>query len=243
MRNLNAQVRAIVCAFWLVLELGCVAGGPASDSTDTSEPADVPETTETQAPTAPLEDAPSNGSRITAERQYLGTAATTVTYFDAFGKFLRKETYREELTVSIVAPRQAGGIVESNPFSFSIGSTVRMDAEGQIQITSAVPFTDPRDGVQFLFQYWKLTFRDGDLSGALTDTHAAEAMVLNFLNAAKEIVPGRPEMGMMAFQYGISKDATLQGTLDSNEIRLRIQGNVTDESRPFTSEIVATRVK
>lgn len=170
--------------------------------------------------------------------QYRGTARTTIRYLDAFGRVLGQRTYQNRVTVQIGPPLRSGRMVESNPIHLSLAPIGSPSAEGQISIYSARPFNDSRDG---LLQYWNLALSDGNLSGRLGSTHEAEAAAANLLNASKEIVPGRPDMGTLVSPYAISRNSKLAGTFKRNEIRLRIQGNESAGTRPFLSDIVATR--
>ena len=182
-----------------------------------------------------------SSSRSIGKLEYEGTAHTTITYLDASGNVVSKATYQDNVTVGIGDPQRSGSIAESNPVNLFLGSVSKPTAEGQLSIFSAIPFKDPRDGVEYLLQYWDLRLEGDTISGRLINTHMAEASVMNFLNANKEIVPGRPEMGVIMWPYPIGENSKLEGTFNKQGIRLRIQGNVSDESRPFTSEIVATR--
>ena len=186
-------------------------------------------------------DGPGNSGGMTQKIEYKGTASTTITYLDISGNAIGRQTFYDNVSVGIGPPQQSGNIVESNPCNLFLGPVLTPTDEGQISIFSAIPFTDPRDGVQYLLQYWTLRLNGNHISGLLSDTHLAEASVMNFLNANKELVPGRPEMGTMVWPYPISKNAKLEGTFNMQEIKLRIQGNVSDESRAFTSTIVANR--
>ena len=178
---------------------------------------------------------------ITQKIEYKGKATTTITYLDGAATVISQRTFYDDVSVGIGPPQQAGSIVESNPLHLFLGPISTPTAEGQISVFSAIPFKDRRDGVQYLLQYWTLRLNGNKISGTLSDTHMAEASVVNFLNGNKEIVPGRPEMGTMIWPYPIGKNAKLEGTFNMREIRIRIQGNVSDESRSFTSTIVANR--
>jgi hypothetical protein len=210
----------IIFALWLALVLACRGGSqkgvsPSGDSRP-----------------------PTGTAEITEETQYQGTARTTIKYIDVSGNVLGQQSYQDNVKVSVGPPHRSGQTVENNPINLSLGPVSAPTAEGQIEVHSANAITDTRDGRQVLLQYWSLTLSGGRISGTLSDTHAAEATVVNFLNASKEL---GPNLGTIVWPYPMSKNSTLQGTIARNEIRLRIEGNVSDGSRAFVSDIVATR--
>ena len=166
--------------------------------------------------------------------EYIGSSRTTIRYLDAFGKYIGQQTYQDKVKVGIGAPRRAGRMVENNPIHLFLAPISNRNAPGQIEIRSAATVRG-----SLLLQCWNLTVRGNNISGTLSDTHEAESTTLNYLNAVKEIVDGRPNLGTFVFPYPIGKNSKLTGTFDRNEIRLRIQGNVSDGTRPFVSDIVA----
>jgi hypothetical protein len=210
----------IIFSLWLSLVLACRGGSHKSGSSSgDSRP-------------------PSRSAEITEDIQYQGTARTTIKYLDATGNLLAQQSYQDNVNVGIGPPHQSGRIIENNPINLFLEPVSTPTAEGQISIHSAHPFTDTRDGRKVLLQYWSLTRNGGSISGTLSDTHATEGSVVNFLNASKEL---GPNLGTIVWPYPISKNSTLQGTIAANEIKLRIEGNVSDGSRAFVSAIVATR--
>lgn len=179
-------------------------------------------------------NAVTRGVSPTAENiEYTGSSRTTIRYLDAFGKYIGQQTYQDKVKVGIGAPQRSGRIVESNPIHLFLGPISNRNAPGQIEIHSAATFRG-----SLLLQCWNLTVRGNNISGVLSDTHEAEATTLNFLNAVKEL---GPNLGTIVWPYPIGKNSKLQGTFDRNEIRLRIQGNVSGGGRPFVSDIVAKR--
>jgi hypothetical protein len=172
--------------------------------------------------------------------QYQGSARTTIRYLDAFGNVLGQQTYQDKVKVGVGPPQRSGSRVENNPIHLYFAPISNRNAPGQIEIHSAHPFTDSA-GASFLLRYWSLSLNGSSIFGTLTNTHAEEATVINFLNAAKEIVPGRPNLGTIIWPYPMSKNSKLEGTFDRNQIKLHIQGNVDVGGRPFVSDIVASR--
>lgn len=167
--------------------------------------------------------------------KYAGVANTTIQYFDGFGQLLGTRTFQTNVALYIEAPASSGGITESNPFNFQLlpGNAA---GEGEIEIRSAVGFTDPRDGREILFQYWRITTNGNQISGQLTDTHIAESVALNFVNAETSIA-GVP----IVWNYPMAVNTRFTGTVNGNTLTLRVEGNSTDMSRPFVSEITLQR--
>lgn len=98
------------------------------------------------------------------------------------------------MKVGIAAPVRSGRIAESNPIHLFLAPISNRNAPGQIEIRSA----DTVKG-SLLLQCWNLTVRCNNISGTLSDTHEAESTTLNYLNAVKEIVNGRPNLGTFVF--------------------------------------------
>ena len=72
----------------------------------------------------------------------------------------------------------------------------------------------------------------------MVDTHTAESMTGNFVNAAKGIAPGIPPM---VWPYAMGTNTTFSGAIDANAATLRFEGDTVDGTRPFVFEIVANR--
>lgn len=163
-----------------------------------------------------------------------------VTYLDAFGNVLGQATYQKNVVAVVGPPRQAGGVRESSPINLFIGPNPpsATGEEGQLELHSAVGFTDPQDGREFLAQYWTLSLSGTALSGTLTDTHEAEALALNLLNTAREVSPGV----VIVWPDVIATGATLNGTVSAERLSLRLEGNVSTGDRPFVADITATRL-
>lgn len=169
--------------------------------------------------------------------QYVGTATTLVDHPDASGRSAGVRTYQLSVTVVIDRPASAGGSTESNPFNLLVAPS-SPGAEGALEVWSAFPALDPRDGREVLFQYWELRLAGNDVAGRLVDNHTAEGAALNLINTATVVAPNVPAMTIPA---AMAVGTTLQGTIQANELRLRIQGNTTDGSRPFRSDVTARR--
>jgi hypothetical protein len=180
---------------------------------------------------------------LAAETIYSGRADVTIGYADAFGNLKGRQAFNYAVDVTVDAPARSGRIVERNPIHLVVAPSDDRQAgqNGVITIWSAMPLTDPKDGVQFLLQYWTLTLDATMLEGRLSNTHTAEAAALNLLNDIDELVPGRPELGMIPRVAALARGCTLRGTLTRSSIDIEIRGNVTDQSRPFIMRVRASR--
>ena len=177
---------------------------------------------------------------VIESKQYKGTAYTTITYldYDTNGKkvFIEEKEYQKGVHVFIGPPKNVGSVFESNSFSLTITTEPTTGEDGEIWITSAIVLTDQVLG-EILLQYWTLQLEGTTLSGILTDTHIAEASAMNQLWAWEEISPSLK----MVLPFYIDVGSLLQGTVDDYEVRIHLEGTTTDRTRPFISEIVATR--
>lgn len=79
------------------------------------------------------------------------------------------------------------------------------------------------------------------MKGRLVEDHHEEAAALNQLAAPAEVVACQPQFGTYPNVYGIAEGAKLTGSIDVRCVRLRIEGNVFDRTRPFVAKIVARR--
>ena len=172
------------------------------------------------------------------EGEYRGTMSVEIQYLDGFHNYLGSKTYEHEVKVVIAPPLEIGGQRESNPINLIVGPiTNNLSLEGQISLMSAGTSQFSVYDSPLLLQYWNLQVGNGKLSGELVNTHKAEGAVLNYLNAFWEVAPHMP----VVWQYAIGKGTTLDGTIRGDRIELSLEGNVTDEGRPFTAHISAVR--
>jgi hypothetical protein len=181
----------------------------------------------------------SSCNMVVEKKQYKGTAHTTITYldYDTDGKeLLEKKEYEKVVHVLTGPPKNVGSIKESNPLNLTVTTEPTTGEEGEIWITPALVLVD-KDLGEILFQYWTLQQTEDSITGVLTDTHIAEAASMNHLWTWEEISTNVK----MVLPFYIATDSALRGTIDDNEVRIHIEGNSTDRTRPFVSEIVAVR--
>ncbi|NMO17531.1 hypothetical protein HPC49_25400 [Pyxidicoccus fallax] len=221
MRILGSSLRkaSVALAWSLGVLLGMGCGG-----TDSPQEAPV------------VSESPQTGGE-----QYVGTATTVVGILDPFGNVLGQTNYLKQVLVVVRPPIVAGTLLETNPFSLAVlpNPPIDVNSEGALSLQSAIGFFDAGTGREFLFQYWTLTIIGNAISGTLTDNHVAEAIALNLINTPRELAPGI----VISWPNAVANGAILEGTIDANQIVLRIQGNVVSGDRPFVSYITATRVQ
>ena len=188
-----------------------------------------------------------------AQQVYQGQAVIAVQVLHPLsGQAVSQDRFEHPVQVVVAAPLAGGGRQESNPFNLAINPLGPPTQEGQFGIFSAIPFYDPRDvrdprdladprRIDFLIQYWQLQQNGAGISGQLVDSHTQEALAVNLLNSVDlNLLP----VGMrFVTTLAMVEGTTLQGTLDANQVRLRLSGNTVDSFHPFEAEIVATRVQ
>lgn len=179
---------------------------------------------------------------------FAGVAATAIETLDPLsGQSLGVQQFQLPTSVIFDSPRSAGGITESNPFSLVV-APADPAAAGAIEVWSSLPANVPADptvpdlipGDDVLFQYWSLqTDQSGtQFQGQLVNTHIAEAVALNLVNAPTQIAPGIPPI---PFPKPMIEGTTLQGTTDGQTVQMAVQGATVDGANPFASQIQATR--
>jgi hypothetical protein len=184
-----------------------------------------------------------SASSESAGGTYTGTAQLQLGYADVAGNIVDSRTFTYPAVVRVKPPARSGQFVEDNPFSLYVGPADdrQMRQNGVITLWSAMPMRDPRDGVEFMLQYWSLTADGDDIRGRLVDTHIGQGAALNLLNDMDELVPGRPELGIMPRIAALEAGCTIQGSISSDEVDIVVKGNVTDKSRPFALSVTAAR--
>lgn len=178
-----------------------------------------------------------------------GSLGSTIRYLTfCYGDLGSQSTQVNNVRVSVRAPLRptplspdlppaAGN--ENNPINLVVGQTTTEDniAPGSVFLSSAFRYGATSPGV--ILQSWNLTLRGAALSGTLTEDHREEAAAQNLLSAWKEL--GCAFNFWYPNQYAIAEGTTLTGTLTRNAVQLRIVGNTIDGSRPFVTEISASR--
>ena len=169
---------------------------------------------------------------------YRGSGITNIGTIDPLsGQLTSARSFQTSIVSEVTAPRSAGGVVETNPFSLSVGSSVAeiaANVEGAISVISALPFNF-RGG--FLLQYWSLQYSGNQISGTLINRDSGTALTINLFNSTMNFGLG---LGI-PFPYAMDTGTTLQGTLTPTELRIRIQGFDSGRTRLFVSDVVAQR--
>ena len=123
------------------------------------------------------------------EQVYRGTATTNVQLFDVYGQPKGISTFQASVEVVLTPPLNVGGLQQTNPFRFFIGtipvvSGVPPGSSGEVSLFSS--FTV--EGV--MFQYWQFAAVTNKIwQGSLTDNHVSESIALNQLTIPKESAP------------------------------------------------------
>jgi hypothetical protein len=183
-------------------------------------------------------------TRTLPQTEYDGVATVSIEYwdYDAYGNLVYQNSgiYQRNIKISVSRPEICGSISESNPFHLEIDADLDPvnPKEADFSIYSGGSFSHPSGGC-VLLQYWQITGNESSFQGTLTDTHSAEASVLNMLWNNQQIAPG---LDMVSFS-SMDKGTILQGTIEDQTAHIRIQGNSVSRDRPFTANIVANRVK
>ena len=180
--------------------------------------------------------------RAQAQVVYQGETVIALQVLDPLsGQVVSQERFQHPIQVVVADPVAAGGLREGNPFNLSINPLGMPTEEGQFSIFSAIPFHDPRDEVNFLIEYWRLQHDGARLSGELVNSHTADALAVNLLNAV--------DLSLLLVNIRIAtplamvEGTTLQGTLDGTQADLVLRGNTVDSFHPFEARIVARRVQ
>lgn len=112
-------------------------------------------------------------------------------------------------------------------------------ARGAIQLDTAQRFgaTSP----PLVLQYFALAFDGTAFSGTLVEDHREESAAANLLSHAVELVACRPSLGVFNNQSAIAEGARISGTITDQAVRLHVEGNTTETTRPFVADIAAVR--
>lgn len=170
---------------------------------------------------------------------YRGTATTNVELFDVYGQSRGVSTLQSSVEVVLTPRLDVGGLQETNPFRFIIGTIPvtggpPAGSPGEISLWSSLNV----DGV--MFQYWQFAeVTNNSWRGSLTDSHVSEAIALNLLTVPKEIAP-HLEMPM---PEAMVNGTQMQMAVNGNQLTLILDGNSIGGTMPFHTEIVTQRVQ
>lgn len=166
---------------------------------------------------------------------YEGFATARVEVSNIFGEFVGESITRIKTTLTLAAPKRINGVQEANPFSLTIAPLSEDSTkDGAMELYSAIPYNIDAG---FLAQYWRLQLTGKSLTGTLINPFTSEGLSANLLNSRREVSVGL----WRSWVYDIGRGTRLFGTVSRDAIRLRITGNTTDASRPFTIEVVVER--
>lgn len=173
------------------------------------------------------------------EQVYRGTATTNVQLFDVFGQPKGVSTFQSAVEVVVTPPLAVGGLQETNPFRFVIGTIPVVGgpppgSPGEVSLWSSANV----QGV--MFQYWQFAaVTNNSWQGSLIDNHVREAVALNLLTVPKEIAPNL-ELPMVE---AMANGTQLQIAANGNQVTFIVDGDSTGGTAPFHIEIVAQRVQ
>ena len=200
-------------------------------------------------PVNPPPSSPGGESPVSpSAKQYRGNATVTVTQDSGFGSPAQQQTFTSQVRVLVDHPSQYRGVVEDNPFNLSIQPAVAEDsasgfpprANGQFTLLTAHMAKDSAGKTSAMRQCWKLEAQGNAVSGVLLDNHHVTEEI-NTLNVPTEVATGV----LWPWPALMGNGTRISGTVDENEVRLRIEGHATARrnSHPFTIEVSAARVR
>jgi hypothetical protein len=173
--------------------------------------------------------------------EYRGASVTTTGLIDPVtGQFTDgPRAFQTNVTARVRAPLTVGNRVETNPFNLSISSSgldLGRGTPGAIAVYSALT-----NSQNLLGQSWQLQYSDNQIRGTLVNanndlTPPFNDSAPNYLFAGPVMVGSAP----LFLASDMNADTTLQGTLTSKELRLRLQGS-SGSLRVFVIDIVAQR--
>ncbi|MFF3465176.1 hypothetical protein [Streptomyces sp. NPDC002619] len=186
-------------------------------------------------------------------KEYGGTARVTVDVYDycttdGSRRLADTKSYSMNATLNLSRPRTGGSETETNPFSLLLAVGQPAQA-GAVSFWSSAVSTvsnqdlagNPRDP-NLLLTYWQLEWKDGELSGRLTDPHTEQAVTLNLLNWPSLLVPCRPDLGELpgGYAHAVAEGTTLSGQVDGGSVTLIAQGRTGDGQFEFRFDFSGT---
>lgn len=194
---------------------------------------------DSNASTPPINPTPPTNPFQNLWGNYRGVGTTTIGTIDPLsGQLTSVNSFQTSIIAEVSAPKTAAGIVETNPFSLLISSSpaeIAANVEGAFSVYSAIPF-DFRGG--FLLQYWNLEYSGSQITATLINRDSGTALTTNLFNSTMSFGSG---FGI-TFPYSMDIGTTIQGTLTSSELRVRIQGFDSGRTRVFNADVVVERV-
>jgi hypothetical protein len=218
-----------------------VVSNETSLTSTPAAPTPVAPTPVAPTPATPTPAAPRTNPFQSLWGDYYGLGTTTIGVLDPFSKeVISVDSFQVNIRGKVRAPLAEEGFVESNPFYLSIDSP-QAGSQGAFSLFSSLIW--PYQGSLYGLQHWTLQYDGSQITGRLTLTDQGEALKANQFDSIQ--FDSTKDFGVgLAFDFSYPMDVgtTLQGTLTSNEIRLRIQGLDTSRTRAFISDIVVQRI-
>lgn len=183
-----------------------------------------------------------NGNNIVNEEDtFTGTATTTIEYWEydvntGNDVFIEEKTFTYPVYVYTSPPMSLEGVDETNPFNLQIypDRDNNEDEEGHVDLTSCLIIDDIMVG-KVIMQYWDFSLSGATFSGTLTDTHIAESAASNLVWCMDDVAGIQ-----MVMPYYMATGTSMNGTIDSENFVLDLEGQSTDTYRKFTCHIEAT---
>jgi hypothetical protein len=177
------------------------------------------------------------------ERRYRGTAATKIAG-DRFSGGKTQQSLRRDVVIT-VTPTREGYEGHANPFELTVdGPAEGTSAVGPGRIVTADVAFDA-EGRERTVKHWDVQAGDdGVVSGVLRSSDAES----NVLTSKRALIPGHEET-MLLVTEAMAGGTTLAGTITPERLELDVSGNTVnrfagdllDQSRPFVTQIRATR--
>jgi hypothetical protein len=166
-------------------------------------------------------------------------ASTAVRLTDTLGQ-THTRNYAISVAVEVSPPLRAAvsGQVELNPFHFRVdpafpGATAE---EGLYTIVSAAVIFQ---GSESLLQLWRFAERGTSFSGELVQPPSPLSQVGNQINLPSDQGSAFP----VPVSFPLARGTRVTGTMTSDNLHFRLDGNTTDGRHPFVSEVTATRIR
>lgn len=170
--------------------------------------------------------------------EYRGTSVTTTGLINPMsGQFLTApKSFQTNITVRVKAPIAVGNIAENNPFNLSVSSS-GTDL-GNAVLGAIAVYSASSNFQTVLGQSWSLQYSGDQITGMLTNSNNISVpSAPNYFFADSYISPGVRSL----FSSPMNAGTTLQGTLISSKIQLRLQGS-SGSSRAFIIDVAAQRI-
>jgi hypothetical protein len=170
-------------------------------------------------------------------RTFQGVASTSVRFTDQLGQ-TRIRNYATPIVIDIAPPLRsaASGQVEINPFHFSVSPVSGIAEEGLYTLVSAAVIFQ---GSERLIQFWRFIENGDTFSGELTQPDNPLSATGNLIYLPSDLSGGFP----VPIAFEMARETRLTGMMTKDHISFRIEGDTTDRTHSFVSEVSATRAR